>query len=189
MSFSSSSTAGDAALVQAARRGDPAAWRGLVERHDRVIRSVCRRHRLSEADADDVTQITWMRAVEHLDRLQDPARVGSWLAAIACNECLRVLRHAARVRPSGDELLDELADEAAEPPVRVLADERRATLRSAVTALPAHQRRLLGLLYSEAEPSYADIGRVLAMPIGSIGPTRARALERLREPLAALAAG
>ena len=75
----------DAALVQAARRRDPAAWKVLVERHDWLIRAVCHAHRLGAADVDDVRQTTWLRAVEHVERLREPHRVGSWLAAVARN--------------------------------------------------------------------------------------------------------
>jgi RNA polymerase sigma factor (sigma-70 family) len=180
----------DAMLVRAARRGQPAAWRALVERHDGRIAAVCRAHRLSTADAADVRQTTWLRAVEHLDRLHDPERVGAWLTTVARRECLRVVRQAARVRPCDDEVLRRQHDAGAPPDSHLLESERRAAVRSAVTALPRRDRALLTLLYSEPEPSYADIGRSMRMPIGSIGPTRGRALERLRRhgQLAALAA-
>jgi RNA polymerase sigma factor (sigma-70 family) len=178
--MSSPSPATDAALVLAARGGHPAAWRALVERHDRRIAAVCHAHRLSSADAADVRQITWMRAVEHLHRLHDPERVGAWLATVARRESLRVIRQAARVRPCDDELLRREHDVAAVPDVRLLESERRAAVRSAVTTLPGRDRKLLTLLYSDNEPSYADIGRSMRMPIGSIGPTRGRVLDRLR---------
>jgi RNA polymerase sigma factor (sigma-70 family) len=180
----------DTALVWAARRRDPVAWKALVERYDRLIRAICRAHRLADTDADDVRQTTWLRAVEHLERLQDPRRVGAWLATVARNECLRVLRHSSRVRPCEDEVLHAVPDASAAVDARLIATERRAAVRSAVTTLPARDRSLLCLLYDEAEPSYADIGRVMRMPIGSIGPTRGRVLERLRrrEQLAHLVA-
>jgi RNA polymerase sigma factor (sigma-70 family) len=180
----------NAALVTAARDGDHAAWEALLERHDRVIASVCRAHRLSDADIADVKQTTWLRAVEHLDRLQDPDRIHAWLATVARHECLRLLRHHARVRPYDEEVVQRHPDVNAVPDARLLASERQAAVRGAVTGLRPKDRVLLTLLYSEPAPSYADIGRTLRMPVGSIGPTRGRVLERLRRhaPLADLAA-
>jgi RNA polymerase sigma factor (sigma-70 family) len=180
----------DTALVLAARRGDPLAWKHLVERFDRLVRAVCRAHRLSGADADDVRQTTWMRAVEHVDRLQEPEHIGAWLATVARNESLRALRHASRVRPCEDAFIDRVPDPAAAPDAGLLAAERRAAVRRALGTLPARDRAFLGLLYHEGRPSYCEIGRALHMPVGSIGPTRGRVLERLRrgEVLAGLVA-
>jgi RNA polymerase sigma factor (sigma-70 family) len=177
--MSSPTPANDATLVRAARGGQATAWQALFERHDGRIAAVCRAHRLSSADAADVRQTTWLRAVEHLDRLREPQYVGAWLVTVARRECLRVVRQAARVRPC-EEVLRRQHATTAPPDSRLLEFERRAAVRSAVTALPGRDRALLGLLYSEPEPSYADIGRSMDMPIGSIGPTRGRALERLR---------
>lgn len=181
---------GPAALVRGARDGDPAAWRALVERYDGLIAAVCRAHRLPDADAADLKQTTWLRAFEHLDRLKDPERIGAWLATVARRECLRELRRGARVRPCEGEILQRQPDLAAMPDAPLLAAERRAAVRSAVTALPQRDRGLLNLLYGDPSPSYADIGRTLGMPVGSIGPTRGRALARLRrhERVAELAA-
>jgi RNA polymerase sigma factor (sigma-70 family) len=179
-----------AELVHAARRRDPIAWKQLVERYDGMIRDICRAHRLTGADVDDVRQTAWLRAVEHLDRLQNPQRIGSWLATVARNECLRLINHAARVRPCEDELMHAVPDSREAPDERLLASERRGAVRSAVATLTLSDRRLLGMLYHHSEPSYADIGRVLSMPVGSIGPTRGRVLERLRQrdPIAELVA-
>jgi RNA polymerase sigma factor (sigma-70 family) len=169
-----------AALVEAARRHDPDAWKQLVERYDRMIFNVCRAHRMFGADADDVRQTTWLRAVEHVGRLQDAQKIGSWLATVARNECLRALSHGARVRPCEDEVMQRMPDLDPAPEERVLAAERRVAVRGAIATLPARDQALLGLLYDESEPSYTEIGRRLQMPVGSIGPTRGRVLERLR---------
>lgn len=183
-----SSPLSDAELVLAARRHDPAAWKLLCERHDRTIRAVCHLHRLTGADADDVRQTTWLHAVEHLERLHQPERIGSWLATVARRECLRALRHVSRVRPCDTPIVERVPDPREGPDARVLASERRWAVRSAVAALPARERALVGVLYADAEPSYAEIAAALRMPIGSIGPTRARVLERLRRraPVASL---
>ena len=95
-----------AELVRAAAEGDQAAWNGLVDRYNGLVWSVARSHRLSMADASDVVQTTWLRLVEHLGRLQDPERVGAWLATTARRESLRALRHSARQVPT-EELPDD----------------------------------------------------------------------------------
>jgi RNA polymerase sigma factor (sigma-70 family) len=180
----------DATLVAAARDGDPAAWRALLERYDGLILAVCRAHGLSAADVADVRQTTWLRAVERFDRLRDPHRVNGWLATVARNECLRLLRLAARVEPFGEGDVPPHADVSDMPEARVLASERDSAVHAALSRLPERDRALIELLYSEPAPPYADIGRKLRMPVGSIGPTRSRVLARLRReaPVARLAA-
>jgi RNA polymerase sigma factor (sigma-70 family) len=145
-------------------------------------------HRLNAADTEDVIQTTWLRAVEHIDRIHDLDRFASWLATVARRECLRALRHHSRVRPCEDELLHRRADPAADPSTKLMEAEQRGAVRAAVRLLAPRERSLLHHLFSERDPSYADIGRSLGMPIGSIGPTRGRILERMRlvEPVAQL---
>jgi RNA polymerase sigma factor (sigma-70 family) len=170
----------DAALVMAARNRNPLAWNALLARYDAQLTAVCRAHRLSTADTADVKQTTWLRAVEHMQRLRDPERVTAWLTTVARHECRRHLRHAMRVRPGDDDAGHRQPDPDAAPDSRLLARERRAAVRTAVVALPQRDRALLSMLYDEPAPSYSEIGRTLGMPIGSIGPTRARVLQRLR---------
>lgn len=166
-------------LVADAAAGEEYAWHELVDELGGLVRAVTRAHRLKDADAADVAQITWLRLFEHLDRLNEPARVGAWLATTARRECLRVLRRSARLVPHGDEL-PEPADDAPAHDSALLARERDATLRTAFAHLSDRDRSLLGMLMAEPVPSYEEIGAALDMPIGSIGPTRARALQRLR---------
>jgi RNA polymerase sigma factor (sigma-70 family) len=168
-------------LVAAAAAGEPQAWSQLIDRYAVLIRSVCRCHRLADADADDVAQLTWLRAVEHIGRLRDPDRFGAWLGTTARHECLRVLRGGKRVVPTADEVQNPLFADHTDPDDVALTEERRAAVRQALGTLPPRQRTLLRLLHSEAAPSYEAIGSALGMPVGSIGPTRGRALERLRE--------
>jgi RNA polymerase sigma factor (sigma-70 family) len=170
-------------LVAAAAAGEPFAWKQLIDRYAVLIRTVCRSHRLCDADADDVAQLTWMRAVEHLGRLRDPDRFGAWIGTTARHECLAVLRGRKRVVPTADEIAQPLFAEHADPDETELAAERRAAVRHALGALPPRQQTLLRLLHSDSEPSYEAIGSALDMPVGSIGPTRGRALERLRREL------
>ena len=168
-------------LVKAAAAGDIGAWAGLVERYSGLIHGIARRYRLSDPDAADVAQITWMRAVEHLGCLRDPERFGGWLATIAHRESLRLLRVAAREVPTDDDLLSREPDSTVSVDAALLAAERREIVRRALAKLSARHQRLLRLLYSEPEPGYAAIGNTLGMPVGSIGPTRGRALRRLRD--------
>jgi RNA polymerase sigma factor (sigma-70 family) len=171
------------ALVAAAANGDPQAWRELIDRFAVLIRSVTRSHRLSDADAEDVAQLTWLRAVEHIGRLHDPERFGAWVGTTARRECLRVLHGRKRLVPTCDEVANPLFAAHVDEDEIALAAERRTAVRQALTTLPDRQRTLLRLLHSETEPSYEAIGRKLGMPIGSIGPTRGRAIDRLRKEI------
>ncbi|MDQ3676515.1 MAG: sigma-70 family RNA polymerase sigma factor [Actinomycetota bacterium] len=165
-------------LVRRATAGEQRAWNELVEEFAALVWGVARGHGLDEADAADVSQTTWLRLVEHLDRVHDPARVGAWLATTARRECIQLLRRS-RVIPCGDDL-PELVSEAPAPGAALFTDERDLALWSALEDLPVRDRRLLRMLASEPVPSYAQVSAALGMPRGSIGPTRARALERLR---------
>jgi RNA polymerase sigma factor (sigma-70 family) len=176
---------GPGALVRAAAQGDQAAWDALVDRFAGLVWSVARAHRLDTADAADVSQTTWLRLVEHLDRLRDPDRVAGWLATTARNECLRVLRRAGRQVPTGDDHdLDVGSDPEAGPDLPLLTAERDRALWHAFSGLPVRCQALLRLLMADPPPAYEEIGELLGMPIGSIGPTRGRCLENLRHRLA-----
>jgi len=168
-----------AQFLRAAAAGDENAWNMLVDRYASLVWSVIRAHRLSGADAADASQTTWLRLVEHADGLTDPARVGSWLATTARRECLHTLRKAGRQIPFGDDLPEPPAET---PPVdaELLRSERDAQLWEAFGRLAQRDQSLLRMLVAEPAPSYREIAASLDMPIGSIGPTRARCLERLR---------
>jgi RNA polymerase sigma factor (sigma-70 family) len=167
-------------LVRAAAAGDQGAWNRLVERFGGLVWSVARAHRLAADDAGDVVQTTWLRLVEHLDRLHDPERVGAWLATTARHESLRTLRLSARHVVAPTELLpDEGAD--ARLDAALLSTERDRALWGAFATLPERCRALLRLLVADPPPSYEEVGAALGMPVGSIGPTRARCLTHLRE--------
>ncbi|MEO8689688.1 MAG: sigma-70 family RNA polymerase sigma factor [Solirubrobacteraceae bacterium] len=170
-------------LVTAAAAGEPLAWSQLIDRYTVLVRSVCRAHRLCDADADDVAQLTWLRAVEHIGRLRDPERFGAWIGTTARHECLAVLRGRRRVVPTDDEIQQPLFAGHVDASETELAAERREVVRHALGTLPPRQQTLLRLLHSDSAPSYEAIGLALDMPVGSIGPTRGRALERLRREL------
>ncbi len=169
-------------LLQLAAAGDRAAWSTLVERYEGLLWAIARSHRLDEPSASDVVQTTWLRLVEHIDRLRNPEALAGWLAATARNECLRVLRHQSRQVPTDD---DSMPVDSV-PPVddaRLLERERDAELWRAFATLPARCQSLLRMLALDPAPSYEEIGAALGMAIGSIGPTRGRCLESLRRAL------
>ena len=170
------------ALVQAAARGDAAAWRALVEGFSGLIMAVTNAHRLSTGDAADVSQTVWLRLVEFIDRIQDPTRVGPWLATTTRHECLRVLAHAKRqpVVPNSELVLELIADDQPAVDAGLLGRERDADVRRAVAQLPTQSQRLIGLLMMDPPPSYQEISAVTGLPIGSIGPTRGRLLHKVK---------
>ena len=170
-----------ALLVQAAAAGNQGAWNALVDRFASTVWAIARGHRLNAADSADVFQTTWLRLLEHIDRIEQPERIGAWIGTTARRECLRVLRIAGRQVPSGEDF-DVLPDPRSSQPSEreILADERSRLVNSLVEQLPVRSQLLLRLLSADSPLSYRDISEALCMPIGSIGPTRARALEQLR---------
>jgi RNA polymerase sigma factor (sigma-70 family) len=168
-------------LVPAAREGDQHAWDAIVDRFLPLVSAIVRRHRLSEADGDDVSQTVWLRLVEHLGDLREADALPGWIRTTTRNECLRLLAARGRVRPvdpQDDRGLDAVELDVADE--ELLAAERRQLLREALAELPAARRELLVLLLTDPPVGYEEISRLLGMPVGSIGPTRARALEQLR---------
>jgi RNA polymerase sigma factor (sigma-70 family) len=171
-----------AELVSCAARGERRAWDALVDEFGAMVWTIARSHRLSDADAADVAQSTWLRLLERLGELKDPARVGAWLATTARRECFRVLRTARRQVPAGEELFEDEAPETTAAEALLCAERDRALWRC-FGRLRATDQALLRLLVADPRPAYEEIAAMLDMPIGSIGPTRARALERLRKEL------
>ena len=168
-------------LVRRAAGGDQRAWQRLVDKYARLIWSMTRDFKLMESDAADVAQVTWLRLLEHIDQLEQPARVGSWLAATARHECLRSVAARKRLVLVQDHAaLDGVAVHEPELDERLLADERAQAVRKALSRLPWRWQRLLELLMADPPASYAEISDQLGLPVGSIGPTRGRCLARLR---------
>jgi RNA polymerase sigma factor (sigma-70 family) len=174
-----------AALLAAAADGDQRAWDAIVGRFQGLVWATIRAHRLERHEADDVFQTVWLRLVEHLSDLRDPERLGGWLATTARREALRALRVAGRVLPTGEEADLEPADpDVPEPDARLLRTERDRTLWRAFRRISVRCQALLRLLMADPAPSYEEVSEALEMPVGSIGPTRARCLERLKRALA-----
>jgi RNA polymerase sigma factor (sigma-70 family) len=172
------------ALLAQAAAGDERAWNALVAQHTRLLWSVARSYRLDQADAADVVQTTWLRLLEHLSRIEDPTRLVGWLVTTARRECLRVLRRSGRERLIVDEdaALD-LPDDDAEPvEAQLITNERNATLWRAFRRLPERCQRLLRIAVAMPQ-AYDEVSAALNMPVGSIGPTRARCLVQLRKLL------
>ena len=169
-------------LVTRARTGDKQAWDALVERYAPLVWAICRRYRLDAADAQDAGQAVWLHLVEQLGNLRDPAALPGWLATTTRRECTRMLRaahhpYAAALLPDPANVADE---QAPTPEQELLAAERHATLRAALTCLPPRGQQLLTLLTRDPPLSYAQISATLGVPAGSIGPLRARYLHQLR---------
>lgn len=171
------------ALVEAAARGDQDGWDEIVQRYLPLVYSVIRRYRLSPKDAEDVSQTVWLRLVEHLDSIREPRALPMWIATTTRNEALRLVsahRRTTPVDPLGASTLDVEAD-VAELDEDLLRAERQQAMRAGLAALSPRHRELLLLLVADPPLSYEQIGARLGMPVGSIGPTRARCLARLRE--------
>jgi RNA polymerase sigma factor (sigma-70 family) len=169
------------ALVARASAGDQRAWDDLVERYAPLVWSICSRYRLGSQDIEDVGQTVWLRLVEQLGRLREPAALPGWIATTTQRECVRVLRAAGRREHAGavPDDLESLADPEMIEHEIILA-ETHAALRAAFAELPLRCRQLLSMLISDPPHSYSEISNVLEIPIGSIGPERARCLQRLR---------
>jgi RNA polymerase sigma factor (sigma-70 family) len=170
-------------LVTRARNGDKQAWDALVERYAPLIWSICRRLGLGHADIDDVGQSVWLQLFAHLDSLRDPAALPGWLSITTRRECGRALR-AARRSLATEYAIDAeaLPDEQAPlPEQELLAAERHAALREALNDLPPECQRLITLLIADPPVPYAEISAQLVIPVGSIGPSRRRCLDKLRQ--------
>jgi len=169
------------ALVAAARDGDNAAWGRLMDRYVPLAVSVARRFRLSPDEVKDVTGTVWLRLVEHLDHIREPQALPGWIATTTRNESLRFLRSRNRMLPVDPQNAPELeSEDQVDVDAELLQAERRQALREALEELRPQHRELLLLLLADPPLSYDTIAEKLEIPKGSIGPTRARALEQLR---------
>jgi RNA polymerase sigma factor (sigma-70 family) len=166
-------------LIERARVGDGEAWSRLVEGFLGLLAASLRPLNLSDSDIRDVTQTTWLRLAQHIDRIEDPSRVGSWLVTTARREGLRLVtqRRWVDLRLEADE--DRWADDAAvEAFDRLLDRERDEAVQTVFEQLPPRCKGLLTELFKDPRPAYDEISRVLRIPIGSIGPTRGRCLKK-----------
>jgi RNA polymerase sigma factor (sigma-70 family) len=165
-------------LVRAIRANDNDAWVELIGRFDTSLRRIVRSYRLSPSDTDDVLQTAWLHLYQQVDQLREPNAIGAWLVMATRRAALKALQGHVREHLTDDtELLDGI--DPGRLDAELLVAERKDVLQRALDTLPPRQRRLMVLL-ATAPPDYREISATLDMPIGSIGPTRARSLERLR---------
>jgi len=172
--------------VKAAAAGDQQAWDLLVDRFGGLVWAICREHRLSDSDAADTVQLTWLRLLENLGRIRDPQRLAGWLATTCRRECLAVLRQSKKTVPTTADSLDLVMGGSGAADQAVLATEQRAILWQAFTRLSDWCQQVLRALILDAEegpPSYRLVAAQLQTPVGGLGPTRARCLSQLRKLL------
>jgi len=169
-------------LLTAAAHGDRGAWEGLVDRYGRLVWAVVRSFGFDGPTAADVSQTVWLRLIEHCAAIRDPERLPGWLATTARREAIRVLGLQRRQQPS-DIALDTADRSSPLPDEVLLEDELSREVYSAFQHMSPACQRLLRLLTAEPRLDYATIARMIERPVGSIGPTRARCLDHLRQLL------
>jgi len=177
------------ALVVRAAEGDQGAWDEIVELYIPLVWSICARFRLSDHDSEDVGQNVWLLLVEQIGKLREPAALPGWLATTTHRECLRVVTAARKSERLATRVDEGQFVDGAVIDEEILLAERNACLRAAFAELPPRCQQLLGMLISDPPHSYAEISVMLNMPPGSIGPQRARCLDRLRRSACLIALG
>ncbi|HET9256107.1 MAG TPA: sigma-70 family RNA polymerase sigma factor [Pseudonocardiaceae bacterium] len=173
-------------LLRLAGDGDQAAWEEIMRRYQGLVAAKVRRFRLQDADAHDAVQMTWLRLIENCHRIRFPELLGPWLATTASNECLSILRAAARTATRDEVMMDTVADPADSPEQQVISGDTARMLHALVAELDPREQTLVRALFSDRPPSYAELAAIAHIPLGSLGPTRTRALRKLRRKLDAL---
>jgi RNA polymerase sigma factor (sigma-70 family) len=170
-------------LLQGISNGDPAAWDEILSRYGKLVYTTVRSFRLQEADALDAIQMTWLRLAENADRVQFPERLGAWLATTARRECLHNLRRVKLGPHRTDVAPETVSDPSMGPEQRAIDANITRTLRQFIDELSPLRRTLIRMLFTDEPCSYDEIARIVGIPLGGIGPTRARALRQLRDKL------
>lgn len=173
-----------AELVRRIRNGDGSAWRELVDHYEPLLRRLARQYRLSGQDMDDAIQLTWLRCLEHIDQITHADRLRGWLATVCRRESIRLVTKGRREVALGGQSVTRLVDQGQEerdPGAEMARRDAHDRLSRAITALPEKQRLVLIELLKEENRGYLDLSRRLGLPVGSIGPTRQRAIARLRQ--------
>lgn len=171
-------TTGD--LARAAAQAETFAWAKLVRRFDGLVRGTARAHGLNEADTADVCQAVWIRLVTRIDAISEPDRLAGWLATAARYESIRLLHQRQRSVPTADPEVFDVVNNLGDASADVGNKEQGEVLRRQIEKMPSQYRRLLGMLLCDPQPTYKEISDALAIPVGSIGPTRQRCLALLR---------
>ncbi|MGB8961347.1 MAG: sigma-70 family RNA polymerase sigma factor [Pseudonocardiaceae bacterium] len=176
-------TATMADLLQGIHDGDPASWDEILRRYGNLVSATVRTFRLQEADAVDAMQMTWLRLAENAHRVQFPERLAGWLATTARRECLHILRQGKLGPILTDVAPVPASDPSAGPEQRAINANTAQTLRKLIDELPPLRRTLIRMLFTDNPCTYNEIARIAGLPLGGIGPTRARALRQLRDKL------
>jgi len=176
-------TLGDSELVSLCLGGDAQAWEALIMRYKRLIYSIAVRFKFQSADAADVFQAVCLKMIEHLQDLKDERKVSAWLTTTTQRQCIHLRSHKQR-ESSTDESFDEPLDPTENLEEVHILTQREQSIRDAVLRLPERCRRLIEMLYFDTNnPSYEEIAQSMEMPVPSVGPTRARCLEKLQAQL------
>ncbi|WP_051579986.1 RNA polymerase sigma factor [Pseudonocardia acaciae] len=176
-------------LLCAAGEGAAQAWEQLVRRFEPMVAAVIRNYRLQDADSRDAAQRTWLLMIEHHRQIREPEALGGWLTTTASRECLRIMRDRRRVDPIDASVQAERPDAGCDTEQQVVDADTAHRLRQLMHRLPKRSHLLLSALFEENPPAYAELSRRTGIPVGSIGPTRARALRQLRMLIETLPAG
>ena len=176
-----------AVVLDAARRGEPGGWEELIRRYRPAVHATVAQFRLSTEDAADAVQMTWLRLLEHGHGIREPAKVGGWLATTARRECLALVRRRRAERLVETDW-EALAAPEPTPEAAVLAADTRRAVRAAAAELSGRPALLVDAFFAQPRVPYIELSSRIGIPIGSIGPTRSRALSQLRHRLADLVA-
>jgi RNA polymerase sigma factor (sigma-70 family) len=169
-------------LVHRAMDGDEHAWKELVKRYGGLLKIIANKFRLTPEQAADAAQTTWLQLVQNISQVREPEKLGGWLASTMRRECIRLVNDRGCQQLAGDWAVERLSHDES-PDVQLLLAERDILLWSAVGRLPARQRQVLTALSATPTLSYKEISTALSIAIGSVGPTRRRALRRMRDLL------
>ena len=185
-----------ASLVAGAIDGSESAWNALVDRLQRVVWKSVNMMTFDHEVRDDAFAATWLRLAERLDTIREPEKLPGWLATTACNEVRQILRQRGRQHSQqghdwstasatgvGD-LVDTLAGDDGDHARGMMLDESRRDVRAAFGRLDAQCRELITVLVLSDPPvPYDEASERLGRPIGSLGPSRKRCLDKMRHLL------
>jgi len=171
----------DPELVEMCLLGDVLAWETLLRRYKRFIYSIPIKFGFSNSDSSDVFQFTCLKLLEHLPEVKDDRKIGKWLATTASRQCLAIRLLQQQDSAGADQEVEEPLDPAGTLEEIHLLAEKHQTLREAVEDLPERCRQMIEMLYlDKSQPTYVEIAERLNIPVPSIGPNRARCLDKLR---------
>jgi RNA polymerase sigma factor (sigma-70 family) len=167
----------DQSLLRACQNGDRKAWQTMLDRYERLVYSIPLNFGLSHSDADDVAQATFSALIRGLDSITDEDRLGAWLGTVARRQTWRLVERRRREPPVSDDRLDRVSTEDSVTDLTANLE----WVHQGMAKMDARCRDLLTVLYfSEDAPAYAAVADEFGIPVGSIGPTRARCLDKLR---------